>query len=149
MFPKYRRVNKYCKSLITKFNINGKHKPTKLISLCSRSQNNSLNVRGYKKRGTLEFRMMEGILQADDIINWIVFCIQFYKSAYSAENPKDFKPFSIPEFWDFMDMESHDGKEREIYNLPVWVFSRIKKNCPLRNFKEQFLEIKSIYFDCK
>lgn len=149
MFPKYRRINKYCQPLITKLDMDSRYKPTELINLCSRSKNNSLNVRGYKKRGTIEFRMMEGILRSNDIINWIIFCIQFYKSAYSANNPKNLIPLSVSEFWDFMNMESHVSKELEIYNLPTWFLSRIQKNCPLQNFKEQSLEIKSFYFDCK
>jgi len=149
MFPKYRRTNQYCQPLIMKFDIDKRYKPTELIKLCSRSKNNSLNVRGYKKRGTLEFRMMEGLLRSNDIINWIVFCLQFYKSSYMAENPKDCAPFSVPEFWDFMNMESLLGETHEIYNSPLWFLDRIKRNCPLRDFREQSLEIRHIYFDCK
>jgi hypothetical protein len=68
MFPKYRRECLYCMPLNNNLRNSclksKKHTPRQLISLNSQKRNHSLNMKDYKKRGTIEFRLLEGVLNS-------------------------------------------------------------------------------------
>lgn len=136
MFPKHRRANRYCSPLMNDifFELNKVYTPKQLINLNSRRKNKSLNVRGYKRRGTLEFRMLEGYLRAIDIENWILFCLYFLRNAQNYSKPKNFDPFEPDEFWRFMQFDKEC--DEKVDQMRRWVLRRLIRYSPIQEYKD-------------
>ena len=146
MFPKYRRLSKYCRPLLNNsaLRLDTKHTPKQIIYMNSKRKHKSLNIRGYKKRGTIEFRLLEGVLRADDIVTWTKFCLYFFKNVQAYPKPKDLKIITLFDFWEFMkfNKESNDDNIEEI---KMWILKRLKRNCPVSIFRNQADRISEQY----
>jgi len=142
MFPKYRRLSRFCRPLLSNSTLraNKNHSPKELIYLNSKRKNKSLNIRGYKKRGTIEFRLLEGVLRADDIVAWTKFCLYFFHNAQKYPKPKDLKVITLFDFWKFMKFDKKSENE-DIEEIKYWILKRIRRNCPVSVFKKQAEQI--------
>ena len=81
MFPFNRRKNMYCERL------NNDWRKSRLIAslfedaLDDDEHHKAMSLSGYNTRGTVEFRLMEGTLNPNDVAYWIRFCLYFVRYA--------------------------------------------------------------------
>jgi hypothetical protein len=81
-FPKHRRNNTYCEKLIGE-----KERKHKISDFFINAEEESFNhhsivsLQYYDERKTVEFRMMEGNLNANEIKQWVKFCMLFLNYA--------------------------------------------------------------------
>lgn len=120
MFPEHRRNNRFCLPVYS-FIKKEKYSPTGLIQTVSKHKNRSLNVRGYHTRGTIEFRLMEGSIDAEDIINWVIFLEKFVTRCLDMPKPDFLKLCSLEQLFNFLELE-----DKIELNLQEWIVQRIK-----------------------
>lgn len=83
LFPKHRRRNEYCNRLVDELN-----KRQSLVAAVfedaldsADDHHSAMSISSYDTRGTVEFRLMEGTSNAEDVANWIRFCLYFVRFA--------------------------------------------------------------------
>lgn len=131
MFPDYRKESKFCCPLSDDLPLLAELKsctPLKIISVFSKKRNRSMNIKHCRTRGTIEFRLMEGNLQSENIVNWTLFCLDFYKSCLEHDKPLNFEFFDLAQFWEFMDF--HKESDESIKGIRRWIVRRIEKFSP-------------------
>ncbi len=137
MMPKYRRNCRFCKPLRNNIPKDFKLSNTAdFIRMNSKSRNKSLNVRGYKNRGTIEFRLLEMTLDEEAVYNWTLFCLYFHHNIQRYGMPNNLTSFNFNQFWAFMNFENSQIDVFKIFNptlhgLRAWMLQRIRKFAPL------------------
>ncbi len=136
LFPKYRRSNKHCQPLRENkcITYNEKYLTRDLISMNSYDKYQSLNIRG-SKRGTLEYRLMEGTLDSEAVVNWTTFCLYFFQIALDNPYPKNLRSYNFSQFWSFLRLEGQTGSQMNIFssklhNMRLWMLKRLRKYTP-------------------
>ena len=83
-FPEHRRDNGYCQKLINK-----KYRKISDFFIDAENEANAhhaiLSLNYYTQRKTVEFRVMEGNLNANDILPWVKFCMLFLNYAKTID----------------------------------------------------------------
>lgn len=83
-FPTHRRDNGYCQKLVAK-----KYKKISDFFIDAEIEANAhhaiVSLNYYSQRKTVEFRMMEGNKNSNDILSWIKFCMTFLNYAKTID----------------------------------------------------------------
>jgi hypothetical protein len=143
-FPSRRTNNHFCKSVRKSSNIilSKNYAPRQLVGACFQHRNQSLNIRAYSSRGAIEFRIMEGTLNSDDITNWIMFCSYFTDYVKNMKMPENLISFSLKEFWKELGLEGTVSEEFRVFSpelnsMRVWLLKRIRKFGRTESVKNQ------------
>lgn len=141
MFPKHRVTNKYCQPLTQSLDLNflDKYIPSNILKANHKNKNKALNTKGYNKRGTVEFRLMESNLNQCDIINWIIFCLYFFNIVNKNKKPSCIITNNILDFNNFLNFDKKTSYIKD------WMIKRMRKYKRYKNFNnyDEFLNKKS------